>query len=34
MVYVSEGDLTPDIEAAIKLCWEPIVGDDFDIVVS
>ncbi|KAH9499828.1 hypothetical protein Btru_076724 [Bulinus truncatus] len=27
-------DLSPDVEAAIKAAWEPIVGSDFLVVVS
>ncbi|XP_052685137.1 multiple PDZ domain protein-like isoform X11 [Crassostrea angulata] len=28
------GDLSPDIEEAIKACWEPIVGSEFEVVVA
>ncbi|XP_064604764.1 multiple PDZ domain protein-like isoform X2 [Liolophura sinensis] len=28
------GDLLPDVEAAIKACWEPIVGEDFEVTVA
>ncbi|XP_053394216.1 multiple PDZ domain protein-like isoform X9 [Mercenaria mercenaria] len=29
-----DGELSPDIEAAIRACWEPIVGDEFEVVVA
>ncbi|KAL3869945.1 hypothetical protein ACJMK2_042565 [Sinanodonta woodiana] len=29
-----DGELSPDMEAAIQMGWEPIVGDDFEIVVA
>ncbi|KAK3592866.1 hypothetical protein CHS0354_004087 [Potamilus streckersoni] len=29
-----DGELSPDIEAAIKMGWEPIVGEDFEVVVA
>ncbi|XP_056019674.1 multiple PDZ domain protein-like isoform X4 [Ostrea edulis] len=28
------GDLSPDVEEAIKACWEPIVGSEFEVVVA
>ncbi|XP_071131073.1 multiple PDZ domain protein-like isoform X9 [Mytilus edulis] len=28
------GELLPDVEAAIRQCWEPIIGEDFEVVVS
>ncbi|XP_078318994.1 multiple PDZ domain protein-like isoform X5 [Crassostrea virginica] len=28
------GDLSADIEEAIKACWEPIVGSEFEVVVA
>ncbi|CAG5122445.1 unnamed protein product, partial [Candidula unifasciata] len=28
------GELSPDVEAAIKASWEPIVGNDFLVVVA
>ncbi|XP_061191832.1 multiple PDZ domain protein-like isoform X3 [Saccostrea echinata] len=28
------GDLSPDVEEAIKACWEPIVGSEFEVVVT
>ncbi|XP_036368376.1 multiple PDZ domain protein isoform X4 [Octopus sinensis] len=28
------GDLLPGVEAAIKATWEPIVGNDFEVVVA
>ncbi|KAK3091257.1 hypothetical protein FSP39_018351 [Pinctada imbricata] len=28
------GELSPDVEAAIKACWEPIIGSDFEVVVA
>ena len=35
MIFVlTAGELLPDVEAAIKQCWEPIIGDDFEVVVS
>ena len=30
----SGGDLLPGAETAIKATWEPIVGNDFEVVVS
>lgn len=29
-----DGELRPDVEAAIKACWERIVGPDCEVVVS
>lgn len=34
LCYISEGELSPDIEAAIRACWEPLVGEEFEVVVS
>ncbi|XP_046567943.1 multiple PDZ domain protein-like isoform X6 [Haliotis rubra] len=28
------GELLPDVEAAIKACWEPLIGSDFEVVVA
>ncbi|KAJ8305992.1 hypothetical protein KUTeg_016537 [Tegillarca granosa] len=28
------GELSPDVESAIKACWEPIIGTDFEVVVA
>lgn len=36
-IYISvysAGELLPDVEAAIRQCWEPIIGEDFEVVVS
>ena len=30
----SDGDISPEVEVAIKACWEPIIGDEFEVVVS
>ncbi|XP_052777212.1 multiple PDZ domain protein-like isoform X9 [Mya arenaria] len=29
-----DAELTSEIEAAIRSCWEPIIGEEFDIVVA
>ncbi|KAL5021229.1 hypothetical protein ScPMuIL_000384 [Solemya velum] len=28
------GEISPEIEAAIRACWEPIIGKEFDVVVA
>jgi hypothetical protein len=33
IIPFSDGELSADIEAAIRACWEPIVGEEFEVVV-
>ena len=32
--YLADGELSPEVEVALRACWEPIIGDEFDVVVS
>jgi len=32
--FFTAGEILSDVEAAIRQCWEPIIGDDFKVVVS